>query len=177
MMLLVLCSGLYLLSCSKDDTQADITNASAKKNKTIIEGAPCFNCQTGGNFEPLNLTDAQLIDLGTQVGCELAKRNGYFYGVKVMQTDAAGNPVRDAQGNLLYTTVSSSAYGVYVKTISNPDFPEYYREGVREGWLNCYSRGEASTNCTNDVIVSSIGTDGSLLFEKKTMCQWLGITQ
>ena len=94
-------------------------------------------------------TNDQLYAMGVEVGFNLARANN--------------------MAPLVYNT--NSIYTVYYNTTNNATFNEYYKDGVRYGWMDCFSKGPYVNQCDRTFTVyNSNGT-----YSTVNICSWLGL--
>jgi hypothetical protein len=131
---------VLLISCTKNAPEEQLQESENAATKVMLASDPLTN-----PAPRQILTDEQLISMGKANGCLLAKLAGYELTMcepriinGVVQINAAGDTLIDCTPN--------SGYSVYLNTVNNPNFPEIYRDAVRQGFLECQENGTSSGN-------------------------------
>ena len=169
--LLFICFAFLAFSCSKESERIASDSGSTVDFNTSSK--PPRDPANVNNLTPNTWTDAELIEMGTKIGCYLATNTGYTLSIPEPRRDRFGNILYNAAGDTLWTVVLTSPYTVYQNTVNNLDFPELYREGVREGFLSCFGRGQTVIcGLVGTVPLNAVKIEGAVLFKKSDPCTW-----
>jgi hypothetical protein len=120
---------LLYAACNK--TPQNAPNTTMKSNPEQIPTVP--PCVLNNNCPPPvpPPTDDQLYATGQNLGCTLAKSNNGASSTQIVGYTSNGQPI------IGYTAI----YQVFQNTVNNPSFPAAYKNGVSEGWIQCFSSG------------------------------------
>jgi hypothetical protein len=139
--------------------------AEITESNLVTQGANCVPCGGNGGSGVTTYTDEELQIMGQNVGCQLATSNK---GASLASVIVGYQTVNGVQQPIYGP---GGFYALYLNTINSQTAPESYKDGVRAGWADCFSRGEPAANICRDIVIYS----GPRGFQTVNYCNWIGV--